>query len=200
MRVAWLMGWSVSETWFAPLARAAWPRAEHGFFAPSPNWLAQVCATGPWDAIAGHSLGTLLLLQEAAAVSRLTSRVVLLAPVFAFPREAGLGGCVQLTQVNYLMRRLRTDRRAALEDFYMRAGLTGCETDAPDGLLQWGLERLAEDRVAPVLPEGWRAYAGRRDALLDADVLAAKVPGVKIVTDATHHPDALLRAWTEAGP
>jgi hypothetical protein len=202
MRIAWVLGWAVPETWFAPLARAALPVAEHGFFAASPNWLAQVCASGPWEVIAGHSLGTLLLLQEAAAVSRLAPRVVLFAPVFGFPREAELGGCVERTQVNYLMRWLRKDRCAALEDFYVRAGLAGCGAEmmtAPDGQLQWGLERLANDQATPVLPAGWRAYAGGRDALLDAGKLAGKVDGVMIVAEAAHHPDALLRAWTEAG-
>ena len=202
MRIAWVMGWAVPEEWFAPLARGTLPQAEHAFFAASPNWLAQVCASGPWDVIAGHSLGTLLLLQEAGVVSRLAPRVVLLAPVFGFPREADHGGCVELTQVNYLMRWLRKDRGAALEDFYLRSGLEGCHAGAmisPDGLLQWGLERLANDRVAPVLPAGWRAYAGGRDALLNAEELAARVSGVIVVADATHHPEALLRAWTEGG-
>ena len=202
MRVAWVMGWAVPEAWFAPLVRDALPQAEHAFFAASPNWLAQVCASGPWDVIAGHSLGTLLLLQEAGAVSRLAPHVVLLAPVFGFPREADLGGCVERTQLNYLMRWLRKDRGAALEDFYLRSGLEGCHADAmtsPDGLLQWGLERLANDRVAPVLPAGWRAYAGGRDALVNGAELAVRVNGVNIVAEATHHPEALLRAWTEGG-
>ena len=158
MRIAWVLGWAVPEAWFAPLARAAFPQAEHGFFAASPLWLAQVSASGPWDAIAGHSLGALLLLKESAAVGRLVPRVALLAPVLAFPAEAGLGGRVALTQVRYLARWLKTEPGAALADFYARAGMTGCEAfklNAPAGLLQWGLERLMEDRVQPPAPRGW---------------------------------------------
>ncbi|MDF3059203.1 MAG: hypothetical protein K0R17_3418 [Rariglobus sp.] len=198
MRIAWILGWAVPEAWFSAHVRAVFPHAEHGFFAASPTWLAQVCASGPWDAIAGHSLGTLLLLKEARTVSRLTPRVALLAPVLAFPSEAGLGGKVAGTQVKYLVRWLKTDRPAALADFYMRAGLSHCGAEsmpAPLGLLQWGLERLATERADPPLPAGWRAYVGRTDALLDAPKLAGLLPSITCVDDATHHPEALIRAW-----
>jgi hypothetical protein len=198
MRIAWVLGWAVPETWFARLARAAFPQAEHDFFAASPIWLAKVSANGPWDAIAGHSLGALLMLKEAAAVSRLAPRVTLLAPVLAFPAEAGLGGRIALTQVRYLTRWLKTDPTAALADFYARAGMSGCEAgnlNAPAGLLQWGLERLMQDRVDPPLPMGWRGYVGVNDALLDARELVQRDPKVTCVAGATHHPEALIRAW-----
>lgn len=196
MRMAWVLGWAVPEAWFAPLAREVFPSAEHGFFAAAPGLLARVVAAGPWDAIAGHSLGTLLLLQEAAAVSRLTGRVALLAPVWAFAAEDGRGGRVARARVRYLARWLRSDRAAALADFYARAGLTGCRDGGePAGLLQWGLERLAGDRVETRLPAGWRAYAGADDALLDA----AGIEGVVRVAGATHHPLGLMRAWAEDG-
>lgn len=198
MRIAWVLGWAVPETWFAPFARAAFPQAEHGFFPASPMWLAQVCASGPWDVIAGHSLGTLLLLQEASEVSRLAPSVVLFAPVLAFPSEQGLGGKVARAQVLYLARWLKTDRAAALADFYARAGLSGCDAETvaePLGLLQWGLERLAKDRVEPPLPAGWRAYAGSADALLDFGELVRAHPEFAHVEGATHHPEALIQAW-----
>lgn len=198
MRIAWVLGWAVPEAWFAPQARAAFPQAEHGFFAASPLWLAQVSATGPWDAIVGHSLGALLMLKEAGAVSRLAPRVVLLAPVLAFSVEAGLGGRIALTQVRYLARWLKTEPAAALKDFYARADMFGCDAsdlNAPAGMLQWGLERLMHDRVEPPLPAGWRGYVGENDALLDARELARLAPALTCVAGATHHPGALIRAW-----
>lgn len=198
MRVAWILGWAVPETWFAPLARAELPQAEHHFFAASPNWLAQVCAEGAWDVIAGHSLGTLLLLKEASAVSRLAPHVVLFSPVFGFPKEQWLGGRVPLIQVKLFARRLKTNRAALLGDFYAQAGLTACVPDeAPAGMLQWGLERLAEDRVEPVLPAGWCAYAGSEDTLLDAAELQRLEPRVRIIGGATHHPVVLMQSWRE---
>ena len=198
MRIAWVLGWAVPETWFAALARAAFPQAEHGFFAASPMWLGKISATGPWDAITGHSLGALLMLKERAAVSRLAPRVTLLAPVLAFPAEAGLGGRIALTQVRYLTRWLKNDPTAALADFYARAGMAGCEAgelNAPAELLQWGLERLMQDRVEPPLPKGWRGYVGENDPLLDAGELARRDSTLTCVAGATHHPEALIRAW-----
>jgi hypothetical protein len=198
MRIAWILGWAIPEMWFAPQVRAVFPQAEHRFFEASPTWLAQVSASGPWDAIAGYSLGTLLLLKDAPVVSRLTPRVALLAPVLGFSVEAGLGGKVTDTQIRYLSRWLKTDRAAALADFYKRAGLDGCEPDevtAPLGLLQWGLERLLNDRIEPPLPKGWRAYSGTEDRLVDASVLAQREGSIVLVNGATHHPHGLLRAW-----
>lgn len=199
MRIAWVLGWAVPEAWFAPIAQAALPQAEHVFFASSPTWLAEVSAAGPWDAIAGHSLGTLLLLQEAAAVNRLATRVALLSPVFAFAKEEQLGGKVARAQVKFLARWLKTDRKAALTDFYARAGLTGCGVgDSSAEVLQWGLGRLTSDRVNLPLPAGWRAYVGANDELLDAEELVRHVSGVIRVPGATHHPEALIRKWSES--
>jgi hypothetical protein len=199
MRVAWILGWAVPETWFAPLACAAWPQAEHRFFAASPNWLAQVCAEGPWDVIAGYSLGTLLMLKEAGAVSRLAPRAVLFAPIFAFTQEQALGGRLPLTRVKLIVRRLKTDREATLADFYVQAGLAGCSADeAPSGLLQWGLERLIEDRVEPPLPAGWQAYVGDDDGFLDAEELHRIAPAIVRVAGCTHHPEVLIRTGVAA--
>ncbi len=198
MRFAWLLGWAVPESWFVTQVLAAFPFAKHSFFPASPDWLAQMSASGPWDAIAGYSLGTQLLLREAAAVGGLTPRVALLAPVLAFPKEAGLGGKVKETQIRYLSRWLKSDRTAALEDFYARAGLIECEADnttTPAEVLLWGLERLANDRVEPGFPADWRAYMGEFDALMDASVLMRLEPSIVCVGGATHHPGSLMRAW-----
>ncbi len=198
MRIAWILGWAVPEGWFAPLAQAAFPDAEHHFFAAEPNWLEQLRADGPWDVVAGYSLGTLLLLQEAEAVGQLTPRVVLLAPVLAFAQEEALGGKVPRTQVRYLARWVRRDPVAALADFYARAGLPGCELAGPlvctEGL-QWGLDKLAQDRFDAPWPRGWTGYVGAEDALLDAGVLVRMQPALNAVAGASHHPQALMHAW-----
>ncbi len=198
MRIAWILGWAVSAGWFAPLAQAAFPDAEHHFFAAEPKWLEQLRAGGRWDAVAGYSLGSLLLLQEAEAVMKLTPRVVLLSPVLAFAQEEGLGGKVPRTQVRYLARWVRRDPVAALADFYARAGLSGCETADPNVSaeeLQWGLDKLALDRFDAPWPQGWTGYVGADDALLDAGVLVRIQPALNAVDGAGHHPDVLLHAW-----
>jgi thioesterase domain-containing protein len=196
MKIGWLMGWAVPEAWFAALARSAFPAAEHVFVAAAPDALARLEKAGPFDWVAGYSLGSLLLLRTAARAGRI-GRVALLAPIFAFPRETELGGRVAVAQVRSLARWLRRDPRAALADFYARAGLDV----PPEGALVmvedllWGLERLESDRAEPPLPAGWTAWCGANDALLDAARLQALAPSVRIIPGATHHPAALLRAF-----
>jgi SAM-dependent methyltransferase len=199
MKIGWLMGWAVPEAWFAPLARQALPDAEHVFVAAEPDALAHLEKAGPFDWVVGYSLGSLLLLREAARANRL-GRVALLAPIFAFPREMELGGRVAQTQLRQLSRWLRRDARAALVDFYARAGLDVPPEPAPAAatdILRWGLERLENDRAALPLPANWRAWCGVNDALLDAARLHSLAPSVQIVAGATHHPAALLRAFSE---
>ena len=70
--------------------------------------------------------------------------------------------------------------------------------DSPVGQLQWGLDRLMEDRVNPPLPSGWRAYVGGDDELLDAEELVRHESTIVRVSGAAHHPEALIRKWTES--
>jgi len=198
MKIGWLMGWAVPEAWFAPLARNAFPTAEHEFVAAVPDALAQLEKAGPFDWVAGYSLGSLLLLRAAERAGRI-GRVALLAPIFAFPREAQLGGRIAAGQVRSLARWLRRDPRAALVDFYARAGLDV----PPEGALVrvedllWGLECLENNRTEPPLPAGWQAWCGANDALLDAARLQALAPSARIIAGATHHLAALLRAFAD---
>ncbi len=198
MKIGWLMGWAVPEAWFAPLARSAFPVAEHVFVAAVPDALARLEKAGPLDWVAGYSLGSLLLLREVER-ARQIGPVALLAPIFAFPREAELGGRIAAGQVRSLARWLRRDPRAALVDFYARAGLDVPPEGAlvPVEDLLWGLERLEKDRTEPPLPAGWPAWCGANDALLDVVRLQALAPSVRVVAGATHHPAGLLCAFAD---
>lgn len=197
MKIGWLLGWAVPEAWFAPLAREAFPGAAHAFFPAGPESIPRLEEAAAFEWIVGYSLGSLLLLQEAARVAA-WGRVALLAPIFAFPREAGLGGKIPRAQIRHLKRRVLSDPRMALPDFYQRAGLDvpsdAAAAFAPEPLL-WGLERLEGGSAAPPLPPGWLAWCGAEDALLDAAQLHAIDGVVRVVTGATHHPRALLRAF-----
>lgn len=196
MRIGWMLGWAVPEAWFGALARGALPGAEHRCFAAEPGGVARLLGEGPFDWAGGYSLGALLLLSEREALSAAGCRVALLAPIFAFPKEAGLGGRVARAQVRHLGRWLRREPAAALADFHRRAGLDVPEGSAlaPPETLAWGLERLAGEGVEPALPPGWRAWCGSADPLLDAGRLRTLAPGLEIVPGATHHPGALLGA------
>ena len=143
-----------------------------------------------------------MLLAEAKRVARSGVPVTLLAPFAAFPVEEGLGGRVARSQVRYLARWVRRERKAALMDFYVRAGLD-VEPGMADGIaaetLAAGLVRLEQGRVEGPVPDGWRMLAGAQDGLLNAVELKGRWPALVVVAGATHHPAALLRAWKEEG-
>jgi hypothetical protein len=198
-RWLWIGGWGVAPEWFGALARAAYPSFDHVVVPPAPGPIAAV----DWPAcerIGGYSLGALLLLKNAALVP---SPALLLAPFFAYPAEAGLGGKIRQAQIRYLARWLRREPSAALADFHHRAGLASAPSDRlpyPLEDLLWGLTQLADVRLSPQLPAGWNGFIGDRDPLLDGHVLAAAAPGLTIVTGAGHHPEALLQAALERTP
>jgi hypothetical protein len=105
--------------------------------------------------------------------------------------------------VRWLRRWLQRDGAAALQDFYLRAGLGQAPGTLPyaiEDLLE-GLDKLAEDAspalrqfAAKGLPPGWRAFIGAKDPLLDAAVVCQSLPGCEIVAGAGHRPAELLQA------
>jgi thioesterase domain-containing protein len=202
VRIAWIMGWAVPPSWFAAQVRAILPEAAHVFFEPTESAIAALETQGPFECVVGYSLGAHLLLAEAARVTRLGAKVVLLAPFIAFPSEEAMGGRVARTQVRYLVRWVRRERDAALADFYAKAGLDVSAEMAADisaETLAEGLMRLEKGRVEMPVPSDWGMFVGDRDDLLDALILAQNFPTLVVVPGATHHPAALLRAWKEAG-
>jgi len=207
MRIGWLLGWAVPEAWFEALVKTILPGAEHRFFPATREGLADLFGPVPFDWIVGYSLGSLLLLNyRCHGLTKLNIngndmahlKVALLAPIFAFPSEADLGGRVPIAQIRQLARRVHHDSRSALEEFYRYAGLNVPSAEVPTPPqedLVWGLKRLEDDRAEPPLPQGWRAWCGSDDVLLDAGRLQALAPGVTIVPGATHHPRALVEAF-----
>lgn len=191
-RWIWIGGWGIPPTWLRGEVEAALPFATHTVVPPTPG----VVATIDWsefDRAAGYSFGAFLLLKEAEMVAL---PAVLLAPFFAYPAEAGLGGNIRLTQIRFLARWLTKDPLAALNDFYERAGLElkkPAELPYPLENLEWGLEQLAKVRAPTRLPETWKGLIGDRDPLLDASALLLAEPRLNVVPEAGHHPRALLQ-------
>ena len=199
MRIGWVLGWAVPAAWFAAAAERAWPGAEHVCVPAAPGWVERLEAAGPLDRVGGYSLGALLLLGERGRLAARWPRAGLLAPVWAFPREAGRGGRVARAQVRALARWVRRDTWAARTDFYQRAGLGAVAGEVePVETLAWGLEQLETRAEPPGLPAGWFAAAGAEDALLDAAELARAEPALRVVAGAGHGPEALLHAWAQA--
>ena len=196
MRIAWLLGWAVPVEWFSSEAARALPQAQHVCVPAAPDWRARLESLPACDAVGGYSLGTLLLLGAQGWVAERWKTVGLLAPIWAFPAEAGRGGRVPRAQLKALSRRVRRDPLKACADFREWAGLGAAQGDAgPPETLCWGLEQLDVSSTEPGLPGGWSAYAGDQDRLLDARALARGAPELRVVAGAGHEPAPLLRAW-----
>lgn len=199
MKRGWVLGWAVPASWFAAEAARVWPEDEHVCVPAAPDWRGRLEAADALERVGGYSLGALLLLRERGWLQARGARVGLLAPCWAFPREAGRGGRVARAQVRALAHWVRRDSGAARADFYLRAGLAEvCGAVESAELLAWGLAQLETETAEPGLPSGWFAVAGAEDVLLDAAVLAAVEPGVRVVAGAGHAPGALMTAWAEA--
>lgn len=202
MKTAWVAGWAVPEAWLDAQVRRAWPQDEPSVFPSTPGIWAALESAGPFERLAGYSLGALLLLSEPARANRAARQVRLFAPIWAFAKEADAGGRVPRAELRALKRALRAHPREALRGFYAKAGLEAAgemqAVPATDGLL-WGLEQLDRLELKPALPPGWQAWCGADDALLDAARLKALVPSLSIVPGATHHPAALFAAAGGAG-
>lgn len=202
MRFGWLLGWAVSPDWFAAEVERVWPGAEHVFVSAAPDWREHLVEAGPLDRLGGYSLGTLLLLRERAWVAERWPRTGLLAPIWAFPSEAGRGGRISRAQLRLLGRWLRHDGERARREFGMMSRLPPeALADAPGASLEdlaWGLAQLDSGVAEAGLPAGWFAAAGLVDALCDTGALACAEPGLRLVADAGHAPGPLLRAWADA--
>ena len=166
MRIAWVLGWAVPADWFAAEAARAFPRAEHLSVPAAQNWRARLESLPVCDALGAYSLGALLLLGARGWVAERWSRVSLLAPIWAFPSEAGRGGRIARAHLRMLSRRVHRDPERAAAEFRNWAGLGAAQGPvAPIETLCWGLDQL-DGRVAePGLPPGWVAFAGAADRL-----------------------------------
>lgn len=191
-RWIWIGGWGLPCDWLQKQAQAALPSAEHTVLPPGPTAVGKI-DWSRFDRVAGYSLGAFLLLKEANAIPL---SALLLAPFFAYPAEAGLGGKIRLAQIRFLSRWLEREPVHALADFYRRAGLdlaTPTQTPYPAEELEWGLRQLAEERAPARLPDGWIGMVGEIDPLLDAGTLLAAEPRLQVVPRAGHHPTTLMR-------
>ena len=196
MRLGWIPGWAVPLGAFGDLVRTLAPGAEHILVSPTARAVEDLLEQGPFDRLIGYSLGSLLLLRSQGGFG---CGADLLAPIFAFPLEEGLGGRKRRASVRSLARRLRGDPGAALDRFRIQAGLSGLDGD-PGSVadLEWGLMELEKGRVEPPLPPGWRAWVGSEDPFLDAALLAARSPAIRTVKGAGHGPEPLVREWANA--
>jgi len=197
MKALWLNGWGIEarvlEKRMRALGLPVWLVVQ-----AYPDWEAQTAARLPEaEAVLAYSTGALLLLSRPELLAK-ARRAAFFAPILGFLAEWDLGGRTRRGQVAYLRRWLRRDPRAALADFHRRAGLAGGGSDrlAEERLdeLDWGLVQLQERRVPPERLRGSEAYVGYGDTLLDAERMAALVPGLVAAPGAGHDLGSILAA------
>lgn len=207
-RWLWISGWAIPPDWLRAQAALAIPEVEHDVVIPAPCW-EKALENRAYTAVAGYSLGALLLLADggerlwptAAAGSPAELRsaslpVLLVAPIFGFCAEDARGGVTRRSQLIHLKRWLQRDPESALADFYRRAALPLRPLPLPYAMeeLLWGLDALARKAAPFSLPAGCRAWIGDRDPLLDARVISAAVSSVNVVAGAGHSPEPLFEA------
>lgn len=194
MIVGWIGGWGLSPAELKPIVEAHAPEAQHVLLAPivgAPE------AAADCDAIVAWSLGAHRVLEAASRGVRFPSRVLLIAPFTSFCAEDGACGKVSRTQLRWLRRELSIKPIPALAEFRRQSGLPAAvnadELPYAPELIEEGLERLMEPAGAGLtvfarrgLPEGWQAYVGDEDPLLNAAGVADAIKGCVIVEGAGH--------------
>jgi len=193
MKIGWIGGWGISLAEMGPLAVAHAPDAEHVIYPPVVGAAENLVGC---DAIIGWSLGAHLLLEAAARGVQLPTKALLIAPFTSFCSEHGKCGRVSETQVRWLKRWLEKEPLAALADFRIRAGLAPVSSmELPYELehLSAGLDILAEPAGISLvtfgrqgLPNGWEAYVGAEDKLLNPEGVTQAIVGAQIVDEAGH--------------
>ena len=194
MIIGWVGGWGLSPAELQPLAEAHAPDARHVLLAPIAG---AAEAAADCDAVVAWSLGAHRVLEAASRGLRFPPRVMLLAPFTSFCSDDGASGKVSRTQVRWLARQLADKPLETLAQFRRDARLPPAvvsdELPYALELLCEGLERLMEPAGAGLaafarrgLPDGWEAYVGDADPLLDARGVADAIQGCVIVEGAGH--------------
>ena len=194
MIIGWVGGWGLSPAELQPLAEAHAPAARHVLLAPiagAPE------AAADCDAVVAWSLGAHRVLEAASRGVRFPPRVLLIAPFTSFCADDGASGKVARTQLRWLQRQFAAQSLETLAQFRRDAGLPAATVSdelpyAPEMITE-GLERLMEPAGAGLvtfarrgLPDGWEAYVGDADPLLNAQGVADAIKGCVIVEGAGH--------------
>lgn len=194
MKIGWIGGWGISLEEMRPLALSHAPDAEHLIYPPVMGAAEKLVGC---DKIIGWSLGAHLILEAAARGVKLPARALLIAPFTSFCAEHGKCGKASETQVRWLTRMIKTDLSGALIDFRKRAGVPPSNiSESPyelENLLK-GLEILSQPAGISLisfcrqgLPNGWEAYVGSEDLLLNPDGVCQSILGCQIIDGLGHH-------------
>ncbi|GHB95044.1 hypothetical protein [Cerasicoccus arenae] len=190
----WIGGWGLSPEQQQQTLSNNWPSVTHKVFYPGELCITKfVECCDQADSLGGYSLGAFLLLRNYAKLP--TKPMTLLAPILDFKAEALLGGRVRGARLAILLRWLRRDPVAALNDFYQQGGIQ-CSVEQPPYSIEdliWGIEQLQGSSVDYWRWENVRGCIGEADALLNGAFMQQVWPELTILPDAGHDLTELIK-------
>ena len=200
IKITAICGWALSEEWFGQLVKDYFPEAEVRAYYPknpeSEEKATEVFDSDP-DWVIGYSLGSLWLLMHKNKIPQQT-KIILMAPILAFPAEKNLGGKTPLGKLKYQKKMLSSseDYLASIKGFFDLSGIR-----QPNNILHpphsretliRGLDFLETASVSPHTAQGCVAITGLRDSLLNGYQLKKLIPQLTLVEECDHSPDKLL--------
>jgi hypothetical protein len=200
IKITAICGWALPEEWFGQLVKSYFPKAEVRACYPK-NPESKVEATTIFDSktdwVIGYSLGSLWLLLHKNSIPPQT-KIILMAPILAFPAEKNLGGITPLGKLKYQKKMLSSseDYLTSLKGFFDLSGIHLPENDlqqpySRETLIR-GLDFLETASVSPQAAKDCIAIMGLRDPLLDGNQLKKLIPHLTLVEECDHSPHKLL--------
>lgn len=200
MKITAICGWALPEEWFRQLVNSYFPKAEVRACYPkdpgNKEEAKEVFDSKP-DWIIGYSLGSLWLLIHKNMIPPQT-KIVLMAPILAFPAEKNLGGKTPLGKLHYQKKMLGSseDYSTSLKEFFDLSGIrlpeNGLQQPYSREILIRGLDFLETASVSPQTAKDCVAITGLRDPLLDGNQLKELIPHLTLVETCDHSPHKLL--------
>jgi len=195
-----ICGWALPEEWFCQLVKSYFPKAEVRAHYPrdpeNEKEAIEIFDSKP-DWIIGYSLGSLWILNHKDMIPPQT-KIILMAPILAFPAENNLGGKTPLAKLKYQKKMLSSsdDYLSSLKGFFDLSGIRLPDNDLQQPysreILIRGLDFLETTSVSPQVARNCVTISGLRDPLLDGDHLKQLIPDLILVKECDHSPHKML--------
>jgi hypothetical protein len=200
IKITAICGWALPEEWFRQLVESYFPKTEVRAHYPkdpqNKKEAIEVFDSNP-DWIVGYSLGSLWLLVHKNLIPPQT-KIILMAPILAFPAEKNLGGTTPLGKLRYQKRMLSSseDYLSSLKGFFDLSGIRLPESNLQQPyskeVLIRGLDFLETTSVSPSATRDCVTITGLRDPLLDGNQLKQLIPHLIVMEECDHSPHKML--------
>ena len=204
--IAAVCGWAIPPSWFKKLIQNQFPDANVRIIYPKNPFDAKeaknLLSNHPADLILGYSLGSLWLLHHRRFLVFYKVKA-LLAPIFGFSKESGLGGKIPEAQLKYMIKWLsrNAEDKSILQKFYKISDLEIPEIlfeEFPDSsVLIRGLEFLNTIQEDPSGASDYITLIGKDDSFLEAEKIKCQLPNAQIVCYTGHAPQPLLAVLSQ---